>query len=64
MLWEMKRPHVQNTLNWVLRKPKVDHTGIPIVPGMNFEAGGIKDGHTYEEWADALFQRLLDVDLF
>ena len=58
---EMNRSHVQNTLNWVLRQKDAERAftarfgHVPM-----FDQ---KDGHTWDEWADAFFQRLLDKDL-
>lgn len=58
---DMKRSHVQNTLNWVLRK-KEDARQFFEVYG-HVPMFDQKDGHTWDEWADAFFQRLLDKDL-
>ncbi len=49
-LRKMTRPHVQNSLNWCIRRTDIPHLLK-------------KDGHTYQEWIAALTMRLLDPNL-
>jgi hypothetical protein len=46
-LYKMKRPHVQNCLNWCIKKSTN--------PAKDF-----KDGHTYQEWITAFTVLLFD----
>jgi hypothetical protein len=46
-LSKMKRPHVQNCLNWCIKRSTLPHIDQ-------------KDGHTYQEWITAFTVRLFD----